>query len=96
MKKADASLARFAVIIGDDEAAAGELAIKPLRGEGEQRRVAPADAVLIIRETVNGKRERRRGLLFPISRWSNTWHSISKNRNSWTKRKSGGSSTATR
>ncbi len=57
MKKADASLARFAVIIGDDEAAAGELAIKPLRGEGEQRRVAPADAVLIIRETGTEKRE---------------------------------------
>ena len=50
MKKADASLARFAAIIGDDEAAAGELAIKPLRGEGEQRRVALADAVELLKK----------------------------------------------
>lgn len=40
MKKADASGAPYAVIIGDDEAAAGEVSLKPLRGEGEQQRVA--------------------------------------------------------
>ncbi len=40
MKKADASGARYAVIIGDDEVAAGEASIKPLRESGEQRRVA--------------------------------------------------------
>lgn len=34
MKKADASGAPFAVIIGDDEAAAGEVQLKPLREEG--------------------------------------------------------------
>jgi histidyl-tRNA synthetase len=39
MKKADASGARFAVIIGDDEAAAGEVTVKPLRGGGEQQRI---------------------------------------------------------
>jgi histidyl-tRNA synthetase len=39
MKKADASGARYAVIIGDDEAQAGEASLKPLRGEGEQVRV---------------------------------------------------------
>jgi histidyl-tRNA synthetase len=39
MKKADASGARYAVIIGDDEAAAGQASLKPLRGEGEQVRV---------------------------------------------------------
>jgi histidyl-tRNA synthetase len=50
MKKADASLARFAAIIGDDEAAAGELAVKPLRGEGEQRRVALADAIELLKK----------------------------------------------
>ncbi len=33
MKKADASGARFAIILGDDEVAAGKLALKPLRGE---------------------------------------------------------------
>ncbi|MDP2433695.1 MAG: histidine--tRNA ligase [Pseudomonadota bacterium] len=40
MKKADACGARYAMIIGDDEALAGEVTIKPLRGEGEQQRVA--------------------------------------------------------
>jgi len=41
MKRADASGARYAVIIGDDEAGAGEVTLKFLREEGmEQRRVA--------------------------------------------------------
>lgn len=47
MKRADASGATFAVIIGDDEAAAGEVTLKPLRagsegdaGRSEQKRVA--------------------------------------------------------
>ena len=40
MKRADASGAALAVIIGDDEAAAGEATLKPLREAGEQRRVA--------------------------------------------------------
>jgi histidyl-tRNA synthetase len=39
MKKADASGARYAVIIGDDEAAAGEVSIKSLRATGEQTRM---------------------------------------------------------
>jgi len=37
MKKADASGATFAVIIGDDEANAGEVTLKPLRAIGEQQ-----------------------------------------------------------
>ncbi len=37
MKKADASGAMFAVIIGDDEAAAGQVTLKPLRGNGDQQ-----------------------------------------------------------
>ncbi len=44
MKKADASGAAFAVIIGDDEANAGEVTLKPLRanedGANEQKRVS--------------------------------------------------------
>lgn len=40
MKKADASGARYALILGDDEVAAGEVTIKPLRDGGEQRRVS--------------------------------------------------------
>jgi histidyl-tRNA synthetase len=39
MKKADASNARFALIIGDDEAAAQEVSVKPLREATEQRRL---------------------------------------------------------
>ncbi len=44
MKKADASGAPFAVFIGDDEAAAGEVSLKPLRDGSEQIRV-PMDAL---------------------------------------------------
>jgi histidyl-tRNA synthetase len=40
MKKADGSGAACAVIIGDDEAQAGEATLKPLRGGGEQQRIA--------------------------------------------------------
>jgi histidyl-tRNA synthetase len=44
MKRADASGATFAVIIGDDEANAGEVTLKPLRANGgtanEQKRVS--------------------------------------------------------
>ena len=43
MKRADASGARYALIVGDDEAAAGTVAIKPLREAGEQRAVAARD-----------------------------------------------------
>ncbi|MDP2792825.1 MAG: histidine--tRNA ligase [Sulfurisoma sp.] len=48
MKRADASGAPLAVIIGDDEAQANEVTLKPLREAAEQRRVAAdelADAV---------------------------------------------------
>jgi histidyl-tRNA synthetase len=40
LKRADKSGARYAVIVGDDEAARRVAAVKPLRGEGEQREVA--------------------------------------------------------
>lgn len=43
MKKADASGARFALVIGDDEVAAGTIAVKPLRGQGEQVAVPAAN-----------------------------------------------------
>jgi histidyl-tRNA synthetase len=42
MKKADASGARYALIVGDEEAASGTVAVKPMRG-GEQFVVATAD-----------------------------------------------------
>jgi histidyl-tRNA synthetase len=44
MKKADASGARYAVIIGDDEVASTRVTLKPLRG-GEQRTLDPAQAL---------------------------------------------------
>jgi histidyl-tRNA synthetase len=50
MKKADASGAAFAVIIGDDEAAAGEVSVKPLRTAAEQVRVAADEAPALLRE----------------------------------------------
>jgi histidyl-tRNA synthetase len=46
MRKADASGARFAVIVGDDEAAAGKVTLKPLRGGGEQRMLDVGEALL--------------------------------------------------
>lgn len=45
MKKADASGARYALVIGDDEAAAAEVGVKPLRGAGEQVRLPLAAVV---------------------------------------------------
>ena len=39
MKKADRSGARYAVILGDDEARADELTLKPMLGSGEQARM---------------------------------------------------------
>ena len=44
MKKADASGARYAVIIGDDEAADRQLTLKPLRALGDQARMTIEDA----------------------------------------------------
>ncbi|MFC6671667.1 histidine--tRNA ligase [Marinobacterium aestuariivivens] len=40
MKKADRSGAAVALILGEDEVAQGEVTLKPLRGEGEQLKVA--------------------------------------------------------
>jgi histidyl-tRNA synthetase len=49
MRKADASGARFAIIIGDDEAQAGEISIKPLREAAEQVRVGLAEAADLLK-----------------------------------------------
>ena len=45
MRKADASGARFAVIIGDDEASSQRVTLKPLRGGGEQRTLGAREAL---------------------------------------------------
>jgi histidyl-tRNA synthetase len=49
MKKADASGARFAVIVGDDEAAANAVSVKPLREDAQQVRVSVDEAVRLIK-----------------------------------------------
>jgi len=46
MKKADASGARFAVIIGDSEVTSKRVTLKPLRGGGEQRTLDPSQALV--------------------------------------------------
>lgn len=53
MRKADASGARFAVIIGDNEAGAGTLTVKPLRAgpQAGQQTVALPDALRLIKNT---------------------------------------------
>ncbi|HEX4764620.1 MAG TPA: histidine--tRNA ligase [Usitatibacter sp.] len=48
MKKADASNARYAVIIGDDEVSAGKVTLKPLRRDGEQKLLLPSEALIEI------------------------------------------------
>jgi histidyl-tRNA synthetase len=54
MKKADASGAGIAVIIGDDEAAAGEISFKPMRAEAAQVRLPLAQAIDTMKEMQNG------------------------------------------
>lgn len=59
MKKADASGATFAVIIGDDEAAKGEAQLKYLREEGGEQRSLSVDnlAEAIIDALIDGEEE---------------------------------------
>jgi histidyl-tRNA synthetase len=49
MKRADGSGARFAVIVGDDEARADEATLKPLREQREQARVRVTDLIALIK-----------------------------------------------
>lgn len=48
MKRADASGARFALIVGDDEALKQTVSVKPLREAGEQVQLDPAQAAALI------------------------------------------------
>jgi histidyl-tRNA synthetase len=50
MKRADGSGARYAVIIGDEEAQAGAVSLKPLRELGEQVRVGVDEAADLVRQ----------------------------------------------
>ncbi|HEU0187709.1 MAG TPA: histidine--tRNA ligase [Gallionellaceae bacterium] len=53
MKKADGSGAQFAVILGDDEVQAQQATLKPLRGAGEQVRVAQNELAAKIGKLIN-------------------------------------------
>jgi len=56
MKKADASGARYAVLIGADEVAARQVSVKPLRETAEQTRCTVAEAAGIIANRTDSKR----------------------------------------
>ena len=45
LKKADASNATIALVIGDDEVAQGEIGLKHLRGDSQQINVAANDII---------------------------------------------------
>jgi histidyl-tRNA synthetase len=49
MKRADASGARYAVIVGDDEARAGVLSVKPLREAAQQVHASISEAIDLIK-----------------------------------------------
>ncbi len=54
LRRADASGARYAVIVGDDEATAGVVSVKPLREAAQQVRASVPEAIDLIKQ-----RERR-------------------------------------
>lgn len=49
MKKADKSGAQVALILGEDEVASGQVALKPLRGEGGQQTVPLSDIIGLLK-----------------------------------------------
>ncbi|MDQ2961815.1 MAG: histidine--tRNA ligase [Pseudomonadota bacterium] len=55
MKRADASGAGWALIVGDDEATANRVAVKPLRAAGEQIALAPEKVAAHIRAVTEKK-----------------------------------------
>ena len=50
LKRADASAARFAIIVGEDEVQSGKLSLKPLRGQGEQATIDLKQAIESIQQ----------------------------------------------
>ncbi|MCX8018298.1 MAG: His/Gly/Thr/Pro-type tRNA ligase C-terminal domain-containing protein, partial [Rhodocyclaceae bacterium] len=57
MKRADASGAALALVIGEDEASCGEVSVKPLRVAAEQRRVALAQLAEFVGDWLAGANE---------------------------------------
>ena len=54
MKRADAAGAHYTVILGEDELAAGQVTIKPMRGGGEQMTVLASDAASVLMQKIAG------------------------------------------
>ena len=50
LKRADASAARYAIILGEDEVTSGKLSLKPLRGQGEQTTIDLSQAIESIKQ----------------------------------------------
>jgi len=59
LRRADRSGARYAVIIGDDECAAGEVSFKPLLSDLPQRRMSQAQLVSELRDAVGAPDQAR-------------------------------------
>ncbi|HUO48355.1 MAG TPA: histidine--tRNA ligase [Acidimicrobiales bacterium] len=59
LKLADRSAATVALIVGADEAAAGTVTLRPLRGEGEQRQVPRGEVVAEVGRLAGGRHEER-------------------------------------
>ncbi|MDE2622123.1 MAG: histidine--tRNA ligase [Betaproteobacteria bacterium] len=49
LKRADASRAAYAMILGEDEVRAGQVSLKPLRGQGDQKSVSLAQAIQLLK-----------------------------------------------
>ena len=54
MRRADASGARFAFIVGEDEVAANVVAVSPLRDPGEQVALPPGELAMRIASALHG------------------------------------------
>ncbi|MGH8714426.1 MAG: histidine--tRNA ligase [Casimicrobiaceae bacterium] len=58
MKRADSSGAHFALIVGEDEAAAGRAGLKPLRSAGDQVTLSPAEIAARLAAAAGNRRVR--------------------------------------
>jgi histidyl-tRNA synthetase len=52
MKKADASGARYALIVGEDEVKAQRVTLKPLRGDGSQETLEVNEVLRRLKQTI--------------------------------------------
>ena len=67
MKRADASGARFALIVGEDEVAANRVAVKPLRSAGDQVSLNPAELAARLTAAARRRRALKRRVLAPFN-----------------------------